>query len=374
MSSTCLTIDLDQLAKNWQTFQQAYEQKGLAKTIGAVVKADAYGLGAERVVRRLWDEGCRIFFVAHACEGAVVAQVIDPGLADIYVFHGCRPGQEELFATHRLIPVLNSFDDVERWASFAQQSKYRRAGLHVDTGMNRLGFSKTSFQEVCSASELLDCLDVCLIMTHLVHADEPGEAINVQQKQIFEDVMALRPPSLAKVPLSMANSAGVLNGADYHYDVARVGIGLYGGNPFSGQPNPCQPVVTLESEVLQINELAKAQSVSYGACWQAERPSRIATLAIGYADGLLRHSGQFGHVALQGQLAPIVGRVTMDLTMVDITDIDGGDVKVGDRAEIVGKTITVDDLATAAGTIGYEVLTNFGRQSNNSRVKRTYIG
>ncbi len=374
MSSTCLTIDLDQLAKNWQTFQQAYKQKGSSKTIGAVVKADAYGLGAERVVRRLWDEGCRIFFVAHACEGAVVAQSLNSSKADIYVFHGCRPGQEEVFSAHHLIPILNSFDDVERWARFAQKSGFNRSGLHVDTGMNRLGFSKAGFQDLCSDPDLLDSLNISLIMSHLVWADEPEEPLNLQQKTVFDELMGLCPPGLAKVPLSMANSAGVLNGADYHYDVARVGIGLYGGNPFSGQPNPCQPVVTLESEILQINELATAQSVSYGACWQAERPSRIATLAIGYADGLLRHSGQFGHVALHGQLAPIVGRVTMDLTMVDITDIDGGDVKVGDRAEIVGKTITVDDLATAAGTIGYEVLTNFGRQSNNSRVKRTYIG
>ncbi len=374
MSSTCLTIDLDQLALNWHLFKEAYEQKGSDKTIGAVVKADAYGLGAKPVVRRLWHEGCRLFFVAHACEGVVVSQTINSSVAAIYVFHGCRPGQEELFLKHRLIPVLNSFDDVQRWVGFAKRSGYSRAGLHVDTGMNRLGFSKPGFQELCSASDLLDWIDIGLIMTHLVHADEPGAGVNIQQKHSFNELIGLFPPSLAQVPLSMANSAGVLNGADYHYDVARVGIGLYGGNPFSGQLNPFQPVMTLESEILQINELAVGQSVSYGASWRAQRPSRIATLAIGYADGLLRHSGQFGHVAINGQLAPIIGRVTMDLTMVDITNIDGAAVKVGDRAEIIGKTITVDDLAAAADTICYEVLTNFGRQSNSNRVKRVYIG
>ncbi len=385
MPSTCLTINLDHLVENWRVFDQKCQDLKSDVLLGAVIKANAYGMGAQKVARRLWQEGCRTFFVAHACEGVMIRKVIPSKEAQIIVFHGVRPGQERQFTAHSLTPILNSLEDIERWVAFANKSGYRAAVLQVETGMNRLGLSSAQFQELCSAPPLLDALDVRLIMSHLSCADTPQDLKNKQQKEAFDHLMNLRPPSLIDVPLSMANSAGLLNGTDYHYDLARIGIGLYGGNPYRALENPFKSVLTLETEIIQVKSIKAGESVSYGANWKAKRTSRIATAAIGYGDGFLRgphgaHSGQedcnqeHGRVAIAGQYAPIIGAVTMDLTMIDVTDIDETLVKEGTIIELIGPHISIDEVAKRTSTIGYEVLTNIGRQCEGERVTRKYIG
>jgi len=374
MPSTCLTINLDHLVEKWQVFDQKRRELKSDVELAAVIKANAYGMGAQEVARRLWQQGCRTFFVAHACEGVMVRKVIPSKDVQIIVFHGVRPGQERQFTAHTLTPVLNSLDDVERWAMFANKSGHRAAVLQVETGMNRLGLTRAQFQELCSAPPLLDALDVRLIMSHLSCADDPHNKQNQQQKESFDQLMSLRPPSLIDVPLSLANSAGLLNGTDYQYDLARVGIGLYGGNPHCQLQNPFKSVLSLETEIIQIKSIKAGETVSYGAHWQAKRPSQIATLAIGYGDGFFRGSGEGGRVYIAGKYAPIVGRVTMDLTMIDVTDIDEALVKEGTIVELIGPNVSIDEVAKRTGTIGYEVLTNIGRQCEGDRVTRKYSG
>lgn len=402
MVAAILTIDLGRVVANWQFFVERsaeHKKSGIVRRapggdqsdsvdVGAVVKADAYGLGVGRVVQALYKAGCRTFFVAYAHEGVLVRAALDeiaggvltPGAkpARIIVFHGCSLGEGAMFAAHQLTPVLNSMDDALRWVAQRGAGGTGDAVLHVDTGMNRLGFSRQAFLELCSQPELVDALNVSMIMTHLVSADEPGAEMNVIQKKRFDDLMAQRPAGLAGAALSMANSAGVLNGPEYVYDVARVGIGLYGGAALSHLESACGAVVSLEVEVLQVREIAQGETVSYGGTWScgpSEEPSeagaKIATLAIGYADGLLRVSQKPRRVQINGMFAPIVGRVTMDLTMIDVTGID---VKPGDTALLLSDDITVDELAKASSTIGYEVLTSLGRQSSGGRLLRRYVG
>ena len=370
-----LTIDLDRLADNWRCFSQNVRA---GCRVGAVVKADAYGLGAERVVDRLWREGCRLFFVAHGCEGQGVAQALNGRAADIIVFHGCAQGDEALYQAHGLVPVLNSLLEVQRWGAFAAASGYGPAVCHVDTGMNRLGLSPDEFRALMQTPDLLSSLDLQMFMTHLASADEPEAAQNQQQCALFEALMALRPESLRDVPLSVANSAGVMLGQAFHYDVVRLGIGLYGGLALADPAFPVQSVVTLDAEILQVRDVPLGGRVSYGGSWQAMRASRVATLAIGYADGVLRRpQGQLSEVmpavAIQGQVVPIVGRVTMDMVMVDVTDLDDVSVQPGLRAEIIGPHLSLDEAARRAETISYEILTSYGRCVQLGRVKRCYV-
>ena len=362
-----LIIHLDRLADNWHFYKRLASPECI---VGAVVKADAYGLGAARVVDRLWREGCRLFFVAHAAEGVVVRRALVGKDADIIVFHGCADGDEELLQSHQLVPVLNSIEGVERWAVFAARSGYRPAVLHVDTGMNRLGLAPAAFAALMNGSSLLSAFDVRMFMTHLASADEPDAAFNGRQRCLFDELMKLRPAGLEQVPCSVANSAGMLLEPAYHYDVGRVGIGLYGGQSLPEASSGMQPVVQLETTILQVRDVAAGETVSYGGIWQAERASQIATLEIGYADGLFRLQGEGARVAIVGRFAPIVGRVTMDLTMIDVTDLD---VVVGDRVELLGAHISIDEMAGWCQTIGYEVLTNLGRQGEGGRLVKRYV-
>lgn len=385
MTASLFTVDLAKLVLNWQLFQGLCSADGGVAECASVVKADAYGLGAERVCIALYEAGCRTFFVAHGCEGALVRGALvemrvgvseaknndDAVDVRIIVFHGCRPGEEALFHKNRLTPVLNSIEDARRWAALEFSKNSAGAVLHVDTGMNRLGLNAEDFQNLCSSDELLDDLDIRLIMTHLVASDDPSSELNALQKQRFDQLMQLRPEKLASVPLSMANSAGVLQGTDYHYDVVRVGIGLYGGNPCPLFKNPLSPVVSLEAEIIQLKQIKAGESVSYGATYRAKNPMDIATLSLGYADGLLRAQGIVARVAINGAFAPIVGRVTMDLIMVDVTGIDAC---VGDMVEIMGTHIRVDELAARSDTIAYEVLTGLGRQFPSERMLKRYVG
>ncbi|GAA6210581.1 alanine racemase [Hyphomicrobiales bacterium 4NK60-0047b] len=376
MSATNLRINLERITENYQMFVDAAKTGSTSSEIAAVVKADAYGLGVGPVAETLCKVGCETYFVAHGFEGQVLRSFAPK--AKIYVFHGALPGEEAIFQENRLIPVVHSFSTLERWRSFAKQSGYCDVALQVDTGMNRLGFQSQEFKLLCREEHFLEGLDIHLIMSHLACGDEIENIKNKQQLDLFNELMNNRPSLLSDVPLSLANSAGTLLGSDYHFDVCRVGIGLYGGNPFTGQANPCSPVVTVETPILQISEIEAGESVSYGGCWVATRPSRIATVGVGYADGYLRatgykengnkESGCEGAVAIDGQLATIVGRVTMDLIMIDVTELPTDIVQVGSLVEMMGETVLIDQVADHAQTIGYEILTSLGH-----RYKRDYI-
>ncbi len=382
MSATNLRINLGRIRENYQMFVDATKRgPSSSSEVAAVVKADAYGLGVGPVAETLCKVGCETYFVAHGFEGQALRSFAPQ--AKIYVFHGALPSEEVLFQENRLVPVVHSFSTLERWRSFAKQSGYCDVALQVDTGMNRLGFQSQEFRLLCGDEHFLDGLDIHLIMSHLACGDEIENIKNKQQLDLFNELMTNRPPWLSDVPLSLANSAGTLLGSDYHFDLCRVGIGLYGGNPFSGQANPCSPVVTVETPILQISEIESGESVSYGGCWVARHPSRIATVGVGYADGYLRatgykengykesgykESGCEGAVAIDGQLAPIVGRVTMDLIMIDVTELPTDVVQVGSLVEMMGETVLIDQVADHAQTIGYEILTSLGH-----RYKRDYI-
>lgn len=363
MVGSCLTINLEALCENWRLLDAAARGAETA----AVVKADAYGLGMEPVACALAKAGVKSFFVAQGQEGAMLREYL--GDVRIFVFNGALAGEETLFQDCQLIPVLNSLEDCQRWGQFASQSGYKAAALHVDTGMNRLGLSGADFHRLCNDATLFEALDIQLMMSHLVAGDDQSSSLNLKQLTNFRALMGMRTDALSHIPLSLANSAGVLLGWDYHFDVTRVGIGLYGGKPTSHRENPMKPVVKLEAPILQSRQIKQGETVSYGATWKAVKDSKLVTIAVGYADGLLRGASPGGMVAINGQKAPIVGRVTMDLIVADVTDIEADTIKPGQMVEVIGDTILVDELAEAVGTISYEILTSLG-----ARYERRYVG
>jgi alanine racemase len=315
-----------------------------------VVKADAYGLGAARVAPALAAAGARSFFVALAEEGAALRAALGPGPA-IYVFGGLMPGDRRLVADHDLIPCLNS---LEQAREFLATCAGRPCALQLDTGMNRLGLE---LAELDALIPDLPRLRPALVMSHLACADDPAHPANEAQRAAFV-AAAARIPGARR---SLAATGGVLLGPPFHFDVTRPGVGLYGGLPFAG----ARPVVTLALPVIQVRDVALGESVGYGAAWTATRPSRIATLGAGYADGLLRALGGGGVRLWAGEAScPLIGRVSMDLVTADVTDLE----TVPEALEILGARQGVDDLAAAAGTIGYEVLTGLG-----ARYARDYL-
>ncbi len=361
-----LEIHLDRIRRNY-----LFLQKKLARgcDCAAAVKAEAYGLGADQVVPELYAAGCRHFFVAHAGEGIRARAVLPEEAgkekitgAQIYVLHGTTGAAAEDFLRHDLIPVLNSLGDIAAWAGAAKEKdKKLPAVIHLDTGMNRLGLPADEAAKL--SADLLQPLDVRYVMSHLACADEAGHPKNKEQLEKFRRLTgALDLPAR----LSFANSAGIFLGTDYHFDQVRPGCALYGINPTPWQTNPMQGVVTLRARILQIHEAAAGETVGYGAVYTARKTVKLATISAGYADGLLRSFGKSGMVYIGGRACPLVGRVSMDLVVADVTGVD---VQVGDFAEIIGAHQTVDEVAAAAGTIGYEILTDLGK-----RYQRLYTG
>ncbi|TCT08020.1 alanine racemase [Aquabacter spiritensis] len=365
MSTTCdaarLTIDLDALAKNWRSLAM----RVAPAACGAVVKADAYGLGIAHAAPALWKAGARTFFVALLAEGLALRAVLPE--ATIYVLGGLLPGTAATYPAARLRPVLGSPAEVADWAALcAAHGTDCPAALHVDTGMNRLGLSTEEAVALAAAGA---GFTPALLMSHLACADTPDHPLTAIQRALFAAVAAAFPG----VPASLANSAGCLGGRDLHFDLARPGIALYGGVAVAGQP-PLQPVVRLEVPVIQLRRGVPGDSVGYGAAERLKRASRIAILSFGYADGFLRAAGSSddrpgAQAILAGRRCPLVGRVSMDLTAVDVTDLPEDAVARGDMAVILGDGIGVDDLAAHAGTIGYEILTSLG-----PRYRRLYLG
>jgi alanine racemase len=341
-----LRIDLDALAHNYRLLRE----RAAPAECAAVVKADAYGLGVAPVVRRLLREGCRRFFVATLAEAAELRTVTFD--AAIYVLEGVVPAAVDELVALRATPVLNSLEQVQRWQGCG------RALLHIDTGMARLGLSAAEVATLSERRELLDGIELEFVLTHLACGDEPEHPLNREQLRRFDRLRAQLPPA----PTSIGNSAGDLIDSSLRGDLVRPGIALYGGNPFSDRPNPMASVVTLEAPILQIREVDEPLTVGYGATYLVRPPARLAVVGVGYADGYPRSLGNRGTAAVNGRRVPVVGRVSMDLTCVDISALPRDSVRVGAAVELIGPVVSLDEVAAAAGTISYEILTGLGRR------------
>jgi alanine racemase len=358
-----LTIDLAAIVANWRTLAA----RAAPAECAAVVKADAYGCGIESVATALCRAGCRTFFVAQLPE-ARRARACLPH-STIYVLGGLHPGAASTYESLGLRPVLSSSDELREWTGFTASGGTAEAALHIDTGMNRLGVSLDEAAAWASDKDLQRC-NVSLLLSHLAVADDPGHPLNARQIGLFRELRDFFPG----IPGSLANSSGIFLGPDAHHDMVRPGAALYGVNPTPTHSNPMQPVVRLEGRVLQVREVEAGEAVGYGATWIAPRPTRLAIISIGYADGFPRSAGATdfkpgADVLVAGRPCPLAGRVSMDLLAVDVTDVPEALPRRGDFVTVLGDAIGVDELASHAGTIGYEILTRLGR-----RYYRNYVG
>ena len=350
-----LTIDLAAIEANWR----ALAHQLLTVECGAVVKANAYGLGLESVTATLARAGCKTFFVADIAEARRVRS--RARAATIYVLNGFTPEWGDAFIDINARPVINSATELAEWDAFVSARAWQGgAALHVDTGMHRLGLSADEAAALAPRAQT-ENHGIALLLSHLACAENPDHPLNARQIQLFRELHMLYPG----IPASLANSSGIFLGSAAHYDLARPGAALYGVNPTPGRPNPMQSVVELTGRILQLRSVARDETVGYGATWTAKRSSRIAVVALGYADGLMRagsgtddRPGGAAMIAAKG--CPIVGRISMDLVCIDITDLPDGAVRRGDFATLIGAEIPVDDVAASAGTIGYEILTRLG--------------
>jgi alanine racemase len=354
-----LTIDLSAIVANWRALGARAGNAACA----AVVKADAYGCGIEPVVGALAKAGCRTFFVAHLDEARRVRAVASD--AAIYVLNGFMPGTGRAYLEADLRPVIVSWPEWDEWSALCAETGWRGgAALHLDTGMNRLGFPSSAAAEL--ASRAGNDPGVALVMSHFACSEE-DHPLNAVQIERFGAIRALFPG----IAGSLANSSGIFLGANAHHDLARPGVALYGANPTPGKPNPMRPVVSLAGRIVQVRNVEPGATVGYSATWTAKRPTRLAVASVGYADGFSRAASASdarpgAEALVAGQRCPLAGRVSMDLMAIDVTDV-ARDVARGDFATLLGDGIGVDDLAARAGTISYEVLTSLGR-----RYRRVY--
>jgi alanine racemase len=360
-----LTIDLAAIEANWRTLSG----RTVPIECAGVVKADAYGCGLEAVTARLARAGCKTFFVADLAEGRRVRAMAQQAV--VYVLGGLFPHTAQAFAEAQLRPVINGLAELAEWDAYVASTNWRGgAALHVDTGMNRLGLSPDEAVAVASRVQLANH-GFTLLMSHLACAETPSNPMNDRQIKMFRELRIL----FRGVPSSLANSSGIfLGGGVAHCDLVRPGIALYGGNPTPGQPNPMRPVVEMKGRIAQVREVKRGETVGYGATFTAQRPSRIAIIAVGYGDGFLRSSAGDrtkppAQVIIAGKRCPLAGRVSMDLIAVDVTDVPDGRARRGDFATLIGGDLGVDALAATAGTMSYEVLTRMG-----NRFHRVYKG
>ncbi|MFZ1922855.1 MAG: alanine racemase [Xanthobacteraceae bacterium] len=354
-----LTVDLAAIAANWR----ALADRLLAAECAAVVKADAYGLGLQQVTTALAQAGCKTFFVADLAEARTVRSRAPE--AAIYVLHGFSPDWGEGLLEINARPVINSTTELAEWDVFVAAHSWRGgAALQVDTGMRRLGISPDEAAALAPRAQT-EHHGIALLMSHLVCAEIPDHPLNAKQIRLFRELHTLYPG----VPASLVNSSGIFLGDSGHFDLARPGAALYGVNPTPGRSNPMQSAVELSGRILQLRSVARDDTVGYDATWTAKRASRIAVIALGYADGLMRAGSGTdqrpgGTMIVAGQRCPIVGRISMDLVCADVTDLPDGGVHRGNQAILIGGEIGIDEVATAAGTIGYEVLTRLGLRSH----------
>jgi len=353
-SASVLVVDLDALARNYGVLRRA----AAPAECGAVVKANAYGLGVAAVARRLFDEGCQSFFIATLEEGVELRGILPK--ARIFALSGAVESTARALAMAQLIPVLNSLNQVRCWARIGGP-----AALHVDTGMTRLGLTGAEVDVLAGDPTLLRAIEVEYLLTHLACADDPDHSLNTDQLAAFASIRARLP----RTKTSIANSAGTFLSSAHRGDLVRPGIALYGGNPFAARPNPVEAVVALRAPILQLRTLAEPATIGYGATYAAVPPARIAVVGLGYADGYPRSLGNRGVASIGGRRVPIVGRVSMDLLCLDVTALPEKDLAEGTLVDLIGNGITLDEVAASAGTISYEILTRLG-----VRLRREYRG
>lgn len=359
-ATALLTIDVGAVAANWKRLSTLVGPAEAA----AVVKADCYGLGMAQIAPAVFAAGCRSFFVACLDEGIALRRIL-PG-AVIHVLSGPLGGDEAEYAQHNLIPVLNSLSQITGWASFAKKGSGAPAvAIHIDTGMSRLGLSEAELERLAAKPEILAAMRPVLVMSHLACADDSDSPMNARQLTTLRRLAS----HLPALPQSIAASSGIFLGRGYHLGMVRPGAALYGLNPMPGRPNPMSQVVKLQGKIIQVRDVDSPQTVGYGATHRVEGKRRLAIVAVGYADGWFRSLSNRGHGVIGGIKVPVVGRVSMDLTTFDVTDVPVDAVHPGALMELIGPGQPVDAVADEAGTIGYEVLTALG-----NRLHRRWIG
>jgi alanine racemase len=360
-----LTVDLDAIVANWRKL----EKTGVPAECAGVIKANAYGCGVEPVARTLAAAGCKTFFVATLDE-ARAARAVLPAAAAIYVLDGFFQNCGDAYAKSDARPVIGDLNELAEWDVFCRRSGWAgSAAIHIDTGMNRLGMSLTEAQGIIPRINAGDH-GITLVLSHLACAENLNHPLNARQLATFREIASL----FTGVPASLSNSSGVYLGAAFQFDMVRPGAALYGVNPTPEADNPMQPVVELKARVMRIRNVERGESVGYGAVWTARRPTRLAIVAAGYADGYFRAAGggdgtRSAEVVVAGKRCPVAGRISMDLIAVDVTDLPNNAVRRGHMVTLIGEGITVDELAHHFGTIGYEVLTSLG-----PRYVRAYKG
>jgi alanine racemase len=359
-----LTVDLDAVVANWRKL----EKTAVPAECAGVIKADAYGCGLDPVARALAGAGCKTFFVATLDE-ARAARAALPSAA-IYVLDGFFQNCGDAYAELNARPVIGDLNELAEWDVFCRRSGWEGgAGIHIDTGMNRLGLTISEAQGIIPRINAGDH-GITLVMSHLACAELLNHPQNARQLANFREIASL----FSGVPASLANSSGVFLGAQFQFDLVRPGAALYGINPTPEADNPMQGVVDLKARIVHIRSIDKGETVGYGGTWTARRPTKLAIVSAGYADGYFRAGGsndgtRGAEVIVAGKRCPIAGRVSMDLIAVDITDLEKNAARRGHMATLIGEGITVDELAHHFGTIGYEVLTSLGR-----RYARVYKG
>ena len=358
-----ISVDLAQVAANWTALAALVAPA----ECGAVVKADAYGLGADEIVPVLAAAGCETFFVATADEAAQV-RAVAPDVV-IYVLDGLVSGSGPRLADLGARPALATLDDCFEWAALCDaRDRVMAAALHIDTGLNRLGLSAADVTKLAADHSLFNRIHVSLVMSHLACADTPDHPMNLRQQLDFEQLRAALPPA----PASLAASDGLMLGSDYRFDLVRPGYALYGGQATKGIAAPVKLAVRVQARVLQVREIEAGATVGYSGTWTASAAARIATIAAGYADGFARGASATntlagGQVGFRGRLAPVVGRVSMDLITVDVTKLGDNAPRRGDFVDLIGPGLSLETVGQSAGTIGYETLTRLSR-----RVPRRY--
>jgi alanine racemase len=353
-------VDLAALAENYRRLARLAAPARCAAT----VKANAYGLGLEAVVRTLVREGCGTFFVANVDEGAVVRGLAPKAV--VYVFDGVLAHNARAMVEARLFPVLNDAEQVACWRRHAAaRGEALPCALHVDTGMNRLGLGAEDVRALAAEHGWHRGLDVRLVMTHLACAHRRDDPLTGAQVSQFERLRRLLP----EAPTSVGNSAGTLLGQSTRGDLVRPGIALYGGNPFDDGPNPMREVARVRGRILQLREVGAQRSVGYGGAWQAPAGARLATVGVGYADGYRRRLGMRAMAAVAGHRVPVVGRVSMDLLTLDVSTVPADRIAPGTAVDLIGGLVPLEEVAQAADTIGYELLTGLG-----ARLERLYTG
>jgi alanine racemase len=363
-ASGVLTVDLDALVANWRKL----EKTAVPAECSAVIKANAYGCGLAPVARALAKAGCKTFFVATP-EEAAAARAAVPSAA-IYVLNGLIQNNGDAYAKIDARPVIGDLNELAEWDVFCRRTGWAGgAAIHIDTGMNRLGLTVAEAQGLIPRINAGDH-GISLVMSHLACAESLNHPVNARQLSAFRAIAS----EYSGVPASLSNSSGIFLGSGFHFDVVRPGAALYGVNPTPEADSPMQPVVELKARVVQIRDVERGESVGYGGNWTARRPTRLAIVSAGYADGYFRagssNDGTRGaEVIVAGKRCPVAGRISMDLTAVDVTDLERNAVRRGHLVTLIGEGITVDELAHHFGTIGYEVLTSLG-----SRYARVYKG